>query len=152
MVLHQIFYCWSTVLIISCEHSNEGAKLLPLFVVVIIILCGNHFHELNSFQRSIKICTQFFLFKGPPPAFAVAGCPSTLSTLDTNSCHSPLDSIFDGILLAVPKFRRSIEKRLHRKHRFTGFMEHGTPKSNIIPCLECGNFKEKGYLCSKWTE
>ncbi|KAH9523174.1 54S ribosomal protein L32, mitochondrial [Bulinus truncatus] len=86
----------------------------------------------------------------PPPSMAVLGIPlnsSNNGNFEKQSAKSLLDSIFDGILLAVPKHRRSIEKRLHRKHRFTNFVEHGTAKNNIIPCLECGNFKEKGHLC-----
>ncbi|RUS73495.1 hypothetical protein EGW08_018735 [Elysia chlorotica] len=89
-------------------------------------------------------------FRGPPSgALAILGSPSSVPSQTSNqhSSTSILDSIFDGMLYAVPKFRRSLEKRQFRKHRFSGFMEHGTPKTNIVPCLECGNFKEKGHLC-----
>ncbi|KAK3731900.1 hypothetical protein RRG08_043234 [Elysia crispata] len=90
-------------------------------------------------------------FRGPPSgALATLGLPS-LPSLEPSQTpgqgNSTLGSIFDGILYAVPRHRRSVEKRLFRKHRFTGFMEHGTPKTNIVPCLVCGNFKEKGHLC-----
>ncbi|BFZ14789.1 hypothetical protein BsWGS_17827 [Bradybaena similaris] len=98
--------------------------------------------------NGLKILIQTWMRNGPPPAFALAACPSAFPTQHCNSSsESPLTSIFDGILLAVPKFRRSLEKRLFRKHRFTGFMENAMPKNTIIPCLECGNFKEKGHLC-----
>ncbi|GFO47583.1 39S ribosomal protein l32, mitochondrial [Plakobranchus ocellatus] len=91
----------------------------------------------------------FDSFTGPPSgALATLDMsPHQLPRTEAPDPRSSLASIFDSILYAVPKHRRSVEKRLHRKHRFTGFMEYGTPKTNIIPCLECGNFKEKGHLC-----
>ncbi|GFR91943.1 39S ribosomal protein L32, mitochondrial-like [Elysia marginata] len=87
-------------------------------------------------------------YTGPPSgALAVLGSPTSEPSQAANQPNSILDSIFDGVLYAVPKHRRSVEKRLFRKHRFTSFMEHGTPKTNIVVCLECGRFKEKGHLC-----
>ncbi|XP_059171873.1 large ribosomal subunit protein bL32m-like [Physella acuta] len=98
---------------------------------------------------NIRILVSFMTRKDPPSALAIAGCPSAISPSEDlhKSSKSMLDSIFDGLLLAVPKHRRSIEKRLYRKHRYTAFMEYGTPKSTIVPCLECGNYREKGHLC-----
>ncbi|CAG5122486.1 unnamed protein product [Candidula unifasciata] len=102
----------------------------------------------NISTSGLQSLINMWMRNGPPPALALAACPSALPAQQSNSsAESPLTSIFNGILLAVPKHRRSLEKRLFRKHRFTGFMEHAMPKNTIIPCLECGNFKEKGHLC-----
>uniref|UniRef100_A0A0B6Z9J0 Large ribosomal subunit protein bL32m n=1 Tax=Arion vulgaris TaxID=1028688 RepID=A0A0B6Z9J0_9EUPU len=106
-------------------------------------------HKWNISMNNLQLLANILSRKGPPPAFAIAACPSLMPTQSSNSSppQSGLDSIFDGILLAVPKFRRSLEKRLFRKHNFCGFMEHAEKKKNIIPCLECGHFREKGHLC-----
>ena len=87
-------------------------------------------------------------FPDPPPALAVA-FPNTQPEQRKN-VSSDLKSIFDGILHAVPKKRRSLEMRWRRKFAYAQYFEHAIPKSNIIPCLECGNNKEKGYLCGKY--
>ncbi|CAL1536612.1 unnamed protein product [Lymnaea stagnalis] len=113
--------------------------------------------KLNLSLNNLRAVIYLINGNHPPPAFAVTGCYTDLTAsqkdnLDQNSAKSLLDSIFDGILLAVPKHRRSLEKRLFRKHRFTNFMEYATPKTTIVPCLECGNFREKGHLCKHCYE
>uniref|UniRef100_A0ABD2X0G9 Uncharacterized protein n=1 Tax=Trichogramma kaykai TaxID=54128 RepID=A0ABD2X0G9_9HYME len=56
----------------------------------------------------------------------------------------------DGLLLAVPKHRRSLEKRL--SHRF-GWPEYHwkplTPKTNLKLCKTCGHHYEFGTICGK---
>lgn len=69
----------------------------------------------------------------------------------SESINSLLESIFDGFLFAVPKKRRTVEKRLIRKlgdDRW-GFpaAKMLKPKKNLIICDTCGNYNEKGYLC-----
>lgn len=58
------------------------------------------------------------------------------------------DIIGDGYLMAVPKFRRTIERRLKRKY---GTPEYNQkillPKTNILVCKECGHHYESGRLC-----
>ncbi|XP_023950524.2 39S ribosomal protein L32, mitochondrial [Bicyclus anynana] len=59
------------------------------------------------------------------------------------------DIVGDGILLAVPKFRRTVEKRLKRKFgspEYTWKML--VPKTNIIVCNSCGHYHERGHLCA----
>lgn len=56
----------------------------------------------------------------------------------------------DGFLFAVPKHRRSIEKRLKRKY---GDPEHHMkiliPRKNLRTCNVCGDDYEIGVLCRK---
>ncbi|KAL1132293.1 hypothetical protein AAG570_010250 [Ranatra chinensis] len=68
------------------------------------------------------------------------------------SCESPRsrlkDIIGDGLLLAVPKSRRSKEKRLNRKFGWPEYVwKPLVPKTNILPCNTCGHSYEAGHLC-----
>lgn len=61
------------------------------------------------------------------------------------------DLIGDGYLLAVPKFRRTIEKRLKRKYGHPDYhMKILLPKTNLKMCLDCGHHHERGVLCGKY--
>ncbi|XP_050407595.1 39S ribosomal protein L32, mitochondrial [Patella vulgata] len=64
-----------------------------------------------------------------------------------SSTKSILQDIFDSILLAVPKSRRTAEKNRTRKMSMKGHYEYAVPKNNIIACLECGNWHEKETIC-----
>ncbi|XP_068631215.1 large ribosomal subunit protein bL32m [Battus philenor] len=58
------------------------------------------------------------------------------------------DIIGDGILLAVPKFRRTIEKRWKRKFGSPDYVwKMLVPKTNIKVCRDCGHHHEHGRLC-----
>lgn len=60
------------------------------------------------------------------------------------------DLIGDGFLLAVPKFRRTIEKRWKRKYGSPEYVwKMLIPKNNIIVCSDCGHYHERGRLCGK---
>ncbi|CAG9795067.1 unnamed protein product [Diatraea saccharalis] len=62
--------------------------------------------------------------------------------------YSLKDIIGDGYLLAVPKFRRTIEKRLKRKYGSPEYVwKMIVPKNNIKVCQECGHHHECGRLC-----
>ncbi|XP_036414557.1 39S ribosomal protein L32, mitochondrial [Colossoma macropomum] len=79
------------------------------------------------------------------PALAVHG-PSLLPQPqhigdDENSVPSFLDSIF---WMAVPKKRRTIEVNHCRRRNSNKLIE---VKTNIEPCPECGNLKQKHVLC-----
>lgn len=62
------------------------------------------------------------------------------------------DILNDAFLYAVPKHRRSLEKR--QKRRF-GLPEYNwkmlSPKTNIRTCNVCGDDHEAGKLCRKFT-
>ncbi|CAD6215514.1 GSCOCG00000323001-RA-CDS [Cotesia congregata] len=83
--------------------------------------------------------------------------PPALCTLELNSIENkssapnskPLTDILkDGLLWAVPKSRRSLEKRMKRKY---GSPEYNwkpfVPKTNIVPCITCGLDREADKLC-----
>lgn len=76
-------------------------------------------------------------FAAPTPSSATARRPFTLR-----------DLIGDGMLWAVPRNRRTIEKRWKRKF---GSPEYVTkllvPKANLRPCNKCGHDFEVGILC-----
>lgn len=85
-------------------------------------------------------------------AVALAGMPSNYKGYDANtgpsSPRSLKDIIGDGILWAVPKHRRSVEKRLKRKF---GHPEYNWKplrvKSHLRMCNQCGHDYEAGILC-----
>ena len=64
---------------------------------------------------------------------------------------SILDSIIgSGILWAsVPKARRTREKRLMRKHAWTGRMEYYQLRTDLINCPDCGSWHERAAICGK---
>lgn len=97
-------------------------------------------------------------------AFDVVPAASLNPSSHNPSSHDPsshdarsiLDNIFDGFLLAVPKKRRSVEKRMSMRFGVKKWAPHGwkmiDPKSNIITCKTCGHFHELEYLCTNCYE
>lgn len=89
--------------------------------------------------------------------YAVFICVSEFALAYTYEKHLPQpkkfsikDVVGDGFLLAVPKFRRTVEKRLKRKFGSPEYVwKMLVPKTNIIMCNDCGNYHERGYLCGK---
>ncbi|XP_072515221.1 large ribosomal subunit protein bL32m [Salminus brasiliensis] len=79
------------------------------------------------------------------PALAVHGpslLPQPQHIRDDNSSEpSFLDSIF---WMAVPKKRRTIEVNRCRRRNPNKLIK---VKTNIEPCLQCGNLKQKHVLC-----
>lgn len=56
----------------------------------------------------------------------------------------------NGILWAVPKKRRTIEKRLSRRFGVEKyFWKPPVPKTNLLICVNCGHNYEAGRLCGK---
>lgn len=61
------------------------------------------------------------------------------------------DLIGDGILWAVPKHRRTLEKRLKRKFRCPGKPGYYLlPKQTLRACNKCGHDYEVGKLCCEY--
>lgn len=55
-----------------------------------------------------------------------------------------------GFLWAVPKNRRTIEKRWKRKYGSPDYkLKILTPKLNLLVCNNCGHYHESGVLCGK---
>ncbi|XP_075145310.1 mitochondrial ribosomal protein L32 [Haematobia irritans] len=107
------------------------------------------FYFSNFLQRLESLLPAIFPQGSLPPAFALAGLPSVQEKISNNSTSRSLkDLIGDGILWAVPKHRRSVEKRLKRKF---GYPEYNWKllrvKTHLRSCNHCGHDYEAGHLC-----
>jgi ribosomal protein L32 len=64
---------------------------------------------------------------------------------------SPEKLFNDGFLWAVPRKRRTVERRLSRKF---GYPEYSykllLPKRNLLVCNTCGHHHEANHLCRKY--
>lgn len=109
--------------------------MFPRFIQVV--------QHLKNLERSILLS----LFGHPPKelALAVSVNQQPKPTPKPFSIH---DLIGDGFLLAVPKFRRTVEKRLNRKFGWPEYVwKPFVPKTNLKTCHECGHHHEQGRLC-----
>ncbi|KAK3931116.1 39S ribosomal protein L32, mitochondrial, partial [Frankliniella fusca] len=101
----------------------------------------------TKFENSVENLLQRLLPPGGP-SFALAGVEQPLFKLPGLSFPSAKQIWEDAILAAVPRNRRSIERRL--KRRF-GIPEYHWKmlwmKKNLQSCIQCGNFHEPGLLC-----
>ncbi|KAM3967212.1 mitochondrial ribosomal protein L32 [Aphomia sociella] len=87
------------------------------------------------------------MFRGPPREFALTYV-NDIRAPEHAKKISIKDIIGDGILLAVPKFRRTLERRWQRKFGSPEYIwKMLVPKSNIKVCQECGHHHERGRLC-----
>ncbi|XP_018564249.1 39S ribosomal protein L32, mitochondrial [Anoplophora glabripennis] len=82
----------------------------------------------------------------PPGAFCLAG--TAVDRFPQPPRFSLKDVLGDGFLWAVPKHRRSIEKRLKRKFGHPDYvLKIMKPKTNLRTCNVCGDDHEAGVLC-----
>lgn len=89
----------------------------------------------------------FHLFGYPPKELALAYVHEK-KPITSPKKFSIKDIVGDGLLLAVPKFRRTIEKKLKRKFGSPQYVwKMLVPKNNIKVCQNCGHHHEKGRLC-----
>ncbi|KAH8359943.1 hypothetical protein KR093_009747 [Drosophila rubida] len=87
----------------------------------------------------------FSLYKVPTPALALVVEQHNNSTKQGFSLK---DVIGDGFLWAVPKHRRSVEKRLNRKFGIPEYVwKPLKEKRNLRSCVKCGHEHELGILC-----
>ena len=61
-----------------------------------------------------------------------------------------LSSIFENILRAVPKKRRTLEKRMTRRMQLAGHYEDAVPRNDLVVDQVTGHWKEKGTICRKF--
>lgn len=116
------------------------AYRLQLHFIVIIPLI-----KINEFNASY-----WHFLAGPE--FALAG-------IDRPACHEPTRFLpsakqiwEDAILAAVPRNRRTIEKRLKRRFGNPEYVwKMMFLKKNLQTCMQCGNFHEPGLLCRKFS-
>ncbi|XP_067619432.1 large ribosomal subunit protein bL32m [Eurosta solidaginis] len=111
-----------------------------------------------SFRNLLNRLENVLMFghRGQPPTqLALVGMPSMdwdaariTPQTDKPDRFSLKDLLGDGILWAVPKHRRTVEKRLKRKF---GLPEYNwkplKTKTNLRTCNQCGHDHELGVLC-----
>lgn len=100
-----------------------------------------NYQEMNLFNK-------FWVFFPSAPALATVNYVPEKS--DKGSHSLSLEECFENILrAAVPKTRRSRERRMMRKlgHYKLFQKEHFNEK--IENCLTCGNYYRRGFLCGK---
>ena len=86
---------------------------------------------------------------GMPAVSFDYGLVQDRSTTHRNTPSETLADIFGAILhYKVPRNRRSLERRLSRKHG-EHYMQHARPKKNIVTCLSCGQPHEAETICGK---
>ncbi|EDW84515.1 uncharacterized protein Dwil_GK14166 [Drosophila willistoni] len=112
----------------------------------------NLFLSITNFVKTIE--RLLLPHGGPPPAFALAGLdhqshPQIERSANPLSPGFSLNELLgNGMLWAVPKHRRSVEKRLNRKF---GYPEYTwkllKEKRNLRSCVQCGHDHELGVLC-----
>ncbi|XP_014277547.1 large ribosomal subunit protein bL32m [Halyomorpha halys] len=97
-----------------------------------------------KFESQVLFC---FFGTPPPQGFSLDVVNET--ALNPNKLLPNLENVFQSaFLFAVPKTRRTIEKRRNRKFGFPELhWKPLVPKRNILMCDHCGNDYEAGHLC-----
>ncbi|XP_055321630.1 39S ribosomal protein L32, mitochondrial [Sitodiplosis mosellana] len=108
--------------------------------------------KINRFiQRIENVLPQIFGRGFPPEPMCVVACPNYMPAVNETQSSTPFslkDLIGDGILWAVPKHRKSIERRLKAKYGHPRYvMKIYTPKTTLRICVQCGHDHEVGVLC-----
>lgn len=121
------------------------------------ILFGGKFPPGNKLNNLTNILFFFNLNSYRPLPFlgalSLAGIPDFGSSAIRDSPKTTFtlkDLIGDGFLWAVPRNRRTIEKRWKRKFGSPEYVNKLLlPKTNLRICNQCGNDHEVGILCRK---
>ncbi|XP_055604054.1 39S ribosomal protein L32, mitochondrial [Uranotaenia lowii] len=103
-------------------------------------------------QRLEQLLPNLFGFPGgqlpPPGILALAGVGESHTKSCTRDPFNLKDLIGDGLLWAVPKHRRTVEKRLKRKYGSPDYkLKIFVPKTHLRICSTCGGDHEVGVLC-----
>lgn len=97
-------------------------------------------HKFNNFL--------FFFFISVNFAFQIEAPPSSQVANHNSKPFSLKDLIGDGFLWAVPKHRRSIERRMKRRYGSPGLhMKFPQVKNYLVECEYCGDFYEPKTIC-----
>ncbi|KZC05957.1 PREDICTED: 39S ribosomal protein L32, mitochondrial [Dufourea novaeangliae] len=104
-------------------------------------------HAFQTFERAVDV----ILGRGFPPAgLCVIERNHVVNQVQAPNLpsRSLKDILNDAFLWAVPKKRRSLEKRLNRRY---GLPEYNwkphVPKTNLLMCRKCGHDYEAHTLC-----
>lgn len=82
-------------------------------------------------------------------AFQIEAPTSSHVANNISKPFSVKDLIGDGFLWAVPKFRRSVERRMKRRFGSPGLnMKYPQVKNYLVECEYCGDFYEPKSICA----
>ncbi|KAK2588643.1 hypothetical protein KPH14_006409 [Odynerus spinipes] len=114
-------------------------------------------NRLTSAFQKVEQALKIIFGRGfPPEALCAIDCHGGLRypyTPNNPDRFSLKDIIGDGFLWAVPKRRRSIEKRLKRRFGHPDYhWKPPVPKTNLLMCPNCGGHYEAGHLCGHCYE
>ncbi|XP_017886298.1 39S ribosomal protein L32, mitochondrial [Ceratina calcarata] len=104
------------------------------------------YRAFKRFDQAVDI----LLGRSLPPGHLLAIDCNALSHVQPTIIpgRSLKDILNDAILWAVPKKRRTIEKRLNRRFGVPKYnWKPHVPKTNIIMCRKCGHDYEVNTLC-----
>uniref|UniRef100_A0A2M4C0P5 Large ribosomal subunit protein bL32m n=1 Tax=Anopheles marajoara TaxID=58244 RepID=A0A2M4C0P5_9DIPT len=109
---------------------------------------------IDKLQDNLLVLEHHFLGgnRFPPGGLALVGVEEQpLQRRPQSLASGPFslrDLLGDGILWAVPKHRRTVEKRHKRKYGSPEYkLKILTPKSHLRSCATCGSDHEVGVLC-----
>ncbi|XP_073971650.1 mitochondrial ribosomal protein L32 [Rhodnius prolixus] len=101
-------------------------------------------HLVYSLENDIS---SFFYGLSNKPQLSLLPLIESKRLPPTNS-SSLIDTLKDAFLFAVPKSRRTIQKRRNRRFGFPQYhWKMLVPKTNLINCNTCGHPQEAGVLC-----
>lgn len=104
--------------------------------------------EVRLLASSVDALVWMLWPKGPPPMVAAAGHPiTTHHTTEHHPARALEDAMEEGFLWAVPKHRRSRERRLIRKFGLENKHKKMLPYRKLLTCDDCGHVHEPGRLC-----
>ncbi|XP_069996153.1 large ribosomal subunit protein bL32m [Penaeus vannamei] len=99
-------------------------------------------------ERTLDRLISSVFSHGPPPSVAMVCVEYVPHQQAISISQSPFeDLIGDSILWAVPKNRRSREKRLTRKFGSETGHKKMLPVLKLLTCNNCGHVHEPGRLC-----
>uniref|UniRef100_A0A6M2DJQ5 Large ribosomal subunit protein bL32m n=1 Tax=Xenopsylla cheopis TaxID=163159 RepID=A0A6M2DJQ5_XENCH len=103
-------------------------------------------HVIKSVKRLENLFWVLLGQRFPPDAYNLAILSPAPKPVPVK--FSIKDLIGDGLLWAVPKSRRTIEKRLKRKFGDPKYVwKPYVPKTHLLVCNTCGHHYEAGILC-----
>ncbi|XP_055526149.1 39S ribosomal protein L32, mitochondrial [Wyeomyia smithii] len=102
---------------------------------------------LERFEQALPSLLGFPGRFPPPGCLALASVKGSRLPV-TGNAFSLKNLLGDGILWAVPKHRRTVEKRLKRKYGSPEYkLKILVPKKHLRICSTCGSDHEVGILC-----
>jgi large subunit ribosomal protein L32 len=124
---------------------TEFGVVLQRFESLLPSLFGRYPFPPGELEDSPNILAEFSI----SGSFGVLAVDSPIQPSPSPQPFSVKDLIGDGLLWAVPKSRRTIERRLKRKYGTPEyFMKTLKKKTHLRICDSCGNHCEVGIICA----